>query len=114
MLKLLLAHGCTVGAAAGDDMNALHFAAQKGHSECVRHLLNAGQYMDARTRKGFTPLHFAAQGGGRAGRGHHGRDGGGRDGGGRTGVAGAAGATGAGVMGAGRSGDGRWSGATAQ
>ncbi len=67
MLKLLLAQGCKVGAPAADDMNALHFAAQKGHSECVRHLLNAGQYMDSRNRKGFTPLHLAAKGGEDAG-----------------------------------------------
>jgi ankyrin repeat protein len=41
-VKLLLAHGCNVKAAAMDEMSALHFAAQKGHAEVVRHLLNAG------------------------------------------------------------------------
>jgi ankyrin repeat protein len=35
--------------AATDDMTALHFAAQKGHSEVVRHLLNAGGAQRART-----------------------------------------------------------------
>ena len=41
-LKLLLAHGADAKASARDDMNALHFAAQKGHAEALRHLLNAG------------------------------------------------------------------------
>ncbi len=42
-VRLLLAHGCNATATAMDDMNALHFAAQKGHTEIARHLLNAGQ-----------------------------------------------------------------------
>jgi len=41
-VKQLLALGCPVSSAAADDMNALHFAAQKGHAETVRHILNAG------------------------------------------------------------------------
>lgn len=41
-VKLLLAHNVNTGAAAGDDMNALHFAAQKGHLEATRHLITAG------------------------------------------------------------------------
>ena len=41
-VKLLRAHGSQATAAAMDDMNALHFAAQKGHVEVVRLLLNAG------------------------------------------------------------------------
>jgi ankyrin repeat protein len=42
-VKVLLAHGCNVKAGAVDDMNALHFAAQKGHTEVLRQLLNAGK-----------------------------------------------------------------------
>jgi hypothetical protein len=41
-LKLLLAHGCNIKASAMDDMNALHFAAQKGQLEAVRRLIAAG------------------------------------------------------------------------
>ncbi len=39
----MLAAGAQPSAAAGDDMNPLHFAAQKGHTEIVRLLLNAGK-----------------------------------------------------------------------
>ncbi len=41
-LKLLLANGADHKGAAADDMNALHFAAQKGHTEAARHVINAG------------------------------------------------------------------------
>jgi ankyrin repeat protein len=41
-LKLLLAHGCNIKASAMDDMNALHFAAQKGQLEAIRRLVTAG------------------------------------------------------------------------
>lgn len=44
-VQLLLGHGSNVKAAAMDDMNALHFAAQKGHVEPIRHLINAGKRM---------------------------------------------------------------------
>lgn len=40
--KLLMAHGCSPTYAAMDDMNALHFAAQKGHTEICRTLITAG------------------------------------------------------------------------
>lgn len=40
--KLLLSHGVQPGACAMDDMNACHFAAQKGHTDLVRALLAAG------------------------------------------------------------------------
>ncbi|OAE34610.1 hypothetical protein AXG93_167s1210 [Marchantia polymorpha subsp. ruderalis] len=38
-------------------------AEAKGHTEAARTLLAAGAYVNARTRKGMTPLHFAVQGG---------------------------------------------------
>lgn len=41
-VKLLIAHGCNVKASAMDDMNALHFAAQKGQLGPITHLLAAG------------------------------------------------------------------------
>jgi ankyrin repeat protein len=40
--KLLLASGANVHASASDDMNALHFAAQKGYTEIAEMLLIAG------------------------------------------------------------------------
>ncbi|KAK9804408.1 hypothetical protein WJX72_011449 [[Myrmecia] bisecta] len=46
-----------------DDTNALHFAAQKGHSEVCRTLLDAGLSVNSKTRKGMNALHFAATGG---------------------------------------------------
>jgi hypothetical protein len=54
-LKLLLAHGAQSGAAAMDDMNALHFASQKGHVEAMRALINAGATVNSKTRKGARP-----------------------------------------------------------
>lgn len=42
-MKLLLANQCNPKAAATDDVNALHFAAQKGHVDVMRHLINAGR-----------------------------------------------------------------------
>ena len=49
-VKVLLAHGSQVAAAAVDDMNALHFAAQRGHTEVVRALLGAGAQCTAAPR----------------------------------------------------------------
>ena len=40
--KVLVAEGADKGAAAMDDTTALHFAAQKGHAEVARFLLNEG------------------------------------------------------------------------
>ncbi|CDP14954.1 unnamed protein product [Coffea canephora] len=51
-----------VGAAAMDDMGAIHFAAQKGHTEVVRILFNSGVPIKSHNRKGMTALHYAAQG----------------------------------------------------
>ncbi|PPD99888.1 hypothetical protein GOBAR_DD03068 [Gossypium barbadense] len=64
-----------VGAAAMDDMGAIHFAAQKGHLEVVRTLLSSrsfrshlevikvllkkGASLDAKTKAGKTPLDLA-------------------------------------------------------
>jgi hypothetical protein len=42
VVKLLLANNANPKAAAIDDVNALHFAAQKGHLEVMRQLINAG------------------------------------------------------------------------
>ncbi|KAK3038986.1 hypothetical protein RJ639_027471 [Escallonia herrerae] len=51
-----------VGAAAMDDMGAVHFAAQKRHLEVVRILISSGASVKASTRKGMTALHYAVQG----------------------------------------------------
>ncbi len=42
VVQSLLAHKANVKAAAMDDMLPLHFAAQKGHAEICRHLINGG------------------------------------------------------------------------
>ena len=42
-MKALLEAGANTKVFAMDDMNAMHFAAQKGHAEVVRQLLNAGK-----------------------------------------------------------------------
>ena len=42
-MKALLEAGANTKIFAMDDMNAMHFAAQKGHAEVVRQLLNAGE-----------------------------------------------------------------------
>lgn len=51
-----------VGAAAMDDMGAIHFAAQKGHLDVVRMLVTSGVSVKSINRKGMTALHYAAQG----------------------------------------------------
>lgn len=43
-VEALVAAKCNIGAGAVDDMNALHFAAQKGHLEVCRFLLNQGTW----------------------------------------------------------------------
>ena len=62
MVSYLCKHKADVGAAAMDDMGAIHFATQKGHLEVVRTLLSSGASIKAFTRKGLTPLHYAVQG----------------------------------------------------
>ena len=42
-MRALLEAGANTKVFAMDDMNAMHFAAQKGHAEVVRQLLNAGE-----------------------------------------------------------------------
>ena len=42
-MRLLLANNAVVNAAAGDDMNALHFCAMKGHVEPAKLILTAGE-----------------------------------------------------------------------
>lgn len=44
-----------------DGWTALHFAAEKGHVECVELLLREGAEVDARSLTGSTPLHLAAE-----------------------------------------------------
>ena len=42
-VKALIAAGCQIGAGAQDDMNALHFAAQKNSVQAARWLINEGE-----------------------------------------------------------------------
>lgn len=62
MVNYLCQNKADAGAAAMDDMGAIHFAAQKGHVEIVKALVSSGVSVKASTRKGFAPLHYAAQG----------------------------------------------------
>ena len=48
-VKALLEAGANTKVFAMDDMNAMHFAAQKGHVEVVRQLLNAGEAIQLTT-----------------------------------------------------------------
>lgn len=61
-MNFLCKNKADVGAAAMDNMGAIHFAAQKGHLEVVRALLSSGASVKSSTRKGLTPLHYAVQG----------------------------------------------------
>src|SRR5436190_16083983 len=63
-VRNLLKQGADVGAARGDGMTALHFAAERGDAETAEMLLYAGANVAAVTRIGqYTPLHLAAQAG---------------------------------------------------
>ena len=63
-LERLLEQGADANSARGDGMTALHFAAELGHVEAVRILLQAGADVAAGTRIGhYTPLHLASRGG---------------------------------------------------
>jgi len=60
-VKTLLAKGLNVNTPLRVGTTALHFAAQKGHAEIVRILLEHGADVNAKdTEAGFTPLLFAA------------------------------------------------------
>ena len=45
---------------AADKMTALHFAADNGHVEAVKTLVELNADIEAKTDQGATPLHFAA------------------------------------------------------
>jgi len=63
-VRALLQTGAEVNAARGDGITALHLAAEHGHAEVVRTLLDAGAALERGTRIGhYTPLHLAARGG---------------------------------------------------
>ena len=54
--------GADVNAAQGDGMTALHWAAERGHADVARVLLDAGAAVDRGTRIGsYTPLHLASR-----------------------------------------------------
>lgn len=50
-----------IHASAQDDMNALHFAALKGHCSCAETLLQSGVKVNSKNRKGMNALLLAAQ-----------------------------------------------------
>ena len=63
-LKTLLKQGADVGAAQGDGMTALHWAAERGDTEMAELLVYAGANDGAVTRIGqYTPLHLASKSG---------------------------------------------------
>ncbi len=57
-----LAAGAHPDGARGDGMTALHWAAERGHEDVARGLMEAGARVDMATRVGaYTPLHLAAR-----------------------------------------------------
>jgi uncharacterized protein len=63
-VRTLLKQGADVGAAQGDGMTALHWAAERGDAILAEMLLYAGANVAAVTRVGqYTPLHLASKGG---------------------------------------------------
>jgi len=63
-VRTLLKQGADAGAARGDGMTALHFAADRGDLDTTEMLLYAGANVAAVTRIGsYTPLHLASQAG---------------------------------------------------
>jgi ankyrin repeat protein len=62
--RTLLKQGADVGAAQGDGMTALHWAAEHGDAAMVEMLMYAGASVSAVTRVGqYTPLHLASKSG---------------------------------------------------
>src|SRR5215203_4973695 len=63
-VRTLLKQGADVGAAQGDGMTALHWAAERGDATLTDMLLYAGANVAAVTRVGqYTPLHLASKSG---------------------------------------------------
>ena len=63
-VRTLLKQGADVGAAQGDGMSALHWAAERGDAAMAEMLVYAGASTRAVTRIGqYTPLHLAARSG---------------------------------------------------
>lgn len=61
-IATLIKQGLDVGAAQGDGMTALHWAAERGDAEMAEALVYAGANISAVTRIGlYTPLHLAAK-----------------------------------------------------
>ena len=63
-VSTLIKQGVDVGAAQGDGMTALHWAAERGDADLAEMLVTAGANVSAVTRIGlYTPLHLAAKAG---------------------------------------------------
>ena len=61
-VRMLAGSGADMTVARGDGMNALHLAAERGHSDVVAVLIEAGTPHEAGTRIGdYTPLHMASR-----------------------------------------------------
>jgi len=60
-LEALLTGRANVALADSEGWTAAHFAAYKGHADCLRRLLDAGAPKDAKEEDEWTPLHLAAQ-----------------------------------------------------
>lgn len=62
MVRALARAGADMTVMRGDGMNALHLAAERGHTDVARVLIEAGTPHEAGTRIGdYTPLHVAAR-----------------------------------------------------
>jgi ankyrin repeat protein len=59
-VELLLEHGADPHLADLDGMTPLHFAADAGCVEGVKHLLRWGADPNAKDSQGYTPLHYVA------------------------------------------------------
>jgi ankyrin repeat protein len=62
-LHAALASGGNPNARDQDGYSALHGAAENGHTDCVRLLLDHGARPNAPTRDGVTPIELAESGG---------------------------------------------------